>query len=97
MCCAVLSCFSHVRLFMTLSMDCNQTGSSAYGILQARKLEWVVVLCTTIPWDLLTQGSNPHLLHLLQWQVASLPLVPPGKPPHICVYSHKYTCIYTNM
>ena len=28
-----------------------------------------------------TQGSNPHLLCLLHWQVGSLPLVPPGKPP----------------
>ena len=27
-----------------------------------------------------TQGSNPHLLCLLHWQVDSLPLVPPGKP-----------------
>ena len=26
------------------------------------------------------QGSKPHLLHLLCWQVDSLPLVPPGKP-----------------
>ena len=26
-----------------------------------------------------TQGSNPHLLRLLLWQVGSLPLVPPGK------------------
>ena len=26
-----------------------------------------------------TQGSNPYLLRLLHWQVASLPLVPPGK------------------
>ena len=28
----------------------------------------------------LTQGLNPHLLHLLHWQVDSLPLVPPGQP-----------------
>ena len=28
-----------------------------------------------------TQGSNPRLLHLLHWQVGSLPLLPPGKPP----------------
>ena len=28
----------------------------------------------------LTQGSNPHLLCLLHWQVDSLPLVPPRKP-----------------
>ena len=27
-----------------------------------------------------TQGSNPHLLCLLHWQVCSLPLAPPGKP-----------------
>ena len=27
-----------------------------------------------------TQGSNPHLLLLLHWQVGSLPLVPSGKP-----------------
>ena len=25
-----------------------------------------------------TQGSNPHLLHLLNWQADILPLVPPG-------------------
>ena len=25
------------------------------------------------------QGSNLHLLHLLHWQVGSLPLAPPGK------------------
>ena len=29
-----------------------------------------------------TQGSNSHLLHLLHWQVGSLPLVPPRKPHH---------------
>ena len=28
----------------------------------------------------LTQGLSPCLLHLLHWQVGSLPLVPPGKP-----------------
>ena len=28
----------------------------------------------------LIQGSSPHLLHLLHWQVGSLPLAPPGKP-----------------
>ena len=28
----------------------------------------------------LTQGLNLHLLHLLHWQVDSLPIVLPGKP-----------------
>ena len=39
---------------------------------------------TGVPFPLqgifLAQGLNPHLLHLLHWQVDSLPLVPPGKP-----------------
>ena len=33
------------------------------------------------PWDLPEQGSNPSLLHLLQWQAGSLPLT-----PAICLY-----------
>ena len=62
---------------------CNLMGyrppsSSVHGILQARILEWVamvVLLQGIFP----TQGFNLHLLGLLQWQVGSLPLVPPGK------------------
>ena len=34
-----------------------------------------------------TQGWNPSFLHLLHWQVGSLPLAPPGKP----VYNYIYT------
>ena len=30
----------------------------------------------------LTKGLNPHLLHVLHWQVGSLPLVPSGKPTY---------------
>ena len=33
-----------------------------------------------------TQGPNSHLLHLLHWQVCSLPLAPPGKP-QLCLSS----------
>jgi len=36
----------------------------------------------------LTQGLNPHLLHLLHWQVDSLPLVSPGG---LLIYT---LCIY---
>ena len=39
-----------------------------------------------------TQGSNPHLLCILYWQVGSLPLVPPGKTQKkekICIYPEK--------
>ena len=34
-----------------------------------------------------TQGSNPHLLHLLHWQVGSLPLAPLVGIVKIKVYS----------
>ena len=35
-----------------------------------------------------TQKTNLHLLCLLQWQVSSLPLLPPGNPHvSLCVYS----------
>ena len=45
--------------------------SSVHGIFQARILEWVAI--SSSPGGLLTQGSNPSLLHLLHWQVDSLP------------------------
>ena len=58
-------------------MDCSPPDTSVRGILQVRILEWVA-----IPFFRrvsLTQGSKPHLLHLLHWQVDSLPLAPPEK------------------
>ena len=59
-------------------MDCSILGSSVYGILQARILEWV-----TMPSS---RGSSrlrdwTHVSYIyLYWQVGSLPPVPPGKP-----------------
>ena len=52
--------------------------SSVHGILQAGTLEWVVK--PSFGGIFPTQGLNLSLLHLLHWQVGSLPLVPPGKP-----------------
>ena len=46
--------------------DCSPLGSSAHGIFQARILEWVVISHS--------KGSKLHLLHLLHWQMDSLPL-----------------------
>ena len=71
----VLSRFNCVRLFATpwtvacqalLSMELSrqECWSGLHAVLQG-----------IFP----TQGSNPHLLHLLHWQVGSLPLAPPGK------------------
>ena len=44
----------------------------------------------------LTQGSNPHLLRLLHWQMGSLPLAPPGKPQYVTPISsppHPQVCL----
>ena len=57
-------------------VDCSPPGSSVHGILQARILEWVAMPSSRGSF----QGSNPRVLHLLHWQMGSLPLVPPGKP-----------------
>ena len=58
------------------------SGSSVHGILKTRILELVASSSSrrhSLP------KSNQHLLCLLHWQAGSLPLVPPGKPPNICV------------
>ena len=52
-------------------MECNPPGSSVHWILQAIILEWVAISSARgSSW----QGSKPHFLHLLHWQVDSLPL-----------------------
>ena len=52
-------------------MDCSPLGTSVHGILQQEYWSGLSYF--------LTQGSNPRLLRLLQWQEGSLPLAPPGK------------------
>ena len=65
-------------------MGLSSPGSSAYGILQARILEQFAMLSSTdlalLQGFFLTQGLNPHLLGLRNWQAGSLPIAPPGKP-----------------
>ena len=61
--------------------DCSPPGSSAHGIIQARKLEWVAMPSSQEIFPI--QGSKPRLLPLLHWQVGSLQLVPPGKPKRV--------------
>ena len=70
---------SVIQLCPTLCgpMDCSLPVSSVHGTFQARTLEGCHFLLQGI---FLTQGSNLHLLHLLDWQVDSAPLVPSGEP-----------------
>ena len=69
------SLFCHVQLCD--SMDCSLPGSAVYGIFQARILEWVAISSSRI---FPTQGSYRCLLHLLHWQIGSLPLRHLRKP-----------------
>ena len=69
-----------LQLCLTLfdPMDCNSLGFSVHGVSRARISEWVAVISSreySWPWD-----RTSNFLHLLHWQVGSLPLVPPGKP-----------------
>ena len=72
----VLSCVTHVQLCD--SMDYNLPGSSVHGDSAGKNtgMGCHALLQGIFP----TQGLNPSLLHLLHWQVGSLPLAPPGKP-----------------
>ena len=82
-CVCLLSHFSRVPLSMTLRAVAYQapcpwdapsknTGVGCHALLQR---------------IFLTQGSNPHLLCLLNWQVGSLPLEPTGRPRSVQIYS----------
>ena len=75
-------CAQLLQLCPTLcdSMDCSPPGSSDRGDSPGKNTG---VGCHALLQGIfLTQGSNPHLLHLLHWQVGSLPLALPGKPIH---------------
>ena len=77
---ALLSCLSHVQLFMTLWTVAHQTPQS----LGFSRQEYWRELPFLSPGHYPDPGIKPIcLLRLLQWQAGSLPLVPPGKPrPH---------------
>ena len=47
-------------------VDCSLPGSSIHGILQDRILKWVAMISSR--GSFLAQGSNLHLLCLLNWQ-----------------------------
>ena len=59
-------------------LDSSPPGSSVHEILQARILEWITM--PSLQGIFLTQGLNPHLLHLLHWQVCCLSQAPSGQP-----------------
>ena len=79
----MLSCFSRVRLIVTLWMPACQAPLSL-GF--SRHEYWSGLPCPP-PGDLPNPGLNSCLLCLLPWQAGSLPLTPLGKP-YICTCRH---------
>ena len=82
-------CAKSLQLCLTLCnpLDCNPPGSSVYGILQARILEWVAIP----PGNLPDPGIKLASLCLLHWQMSSLPLASAGKP--ITVQDYVADCV----
>ena len=72
----LLCMLSHVLLFVTpCTVACQVPQSMGFS-----RQEYWSGLPLPPPQDLPTQGSNPHLLGLLHWQVGSLPLCYLGNP-----------------
>ena len=72
----VLSSFSHVQFFVTLwTVACQTPLSTRFS----RQEYWSGLPCPP-QGDLPGPGIKSNL-HLLHWQLGSLPLVPPGRPP----------------
>ena len=85
--CALLWLTHLLQLCLSLCdpLDCNPPGSSVHGIL--RLDYWSGLPCPS-PGNLPYLGIEPRSpLSLFQWQAASLPLVPGGKP-NLCYKSY---------
>ena len=72
----LLSCFSHVQLFVNLRTVARQ---APFSMGFSRQEYWSGLPCLP-PGDLPDPGIKPCLLRLLLWQAGSLPLAPAGKP-----------------
>ena len=71
-------------LILCNPMDCSPPGSSVYGILQARILEWIAVRFSRGFPNPGIQPRSPAL------QADSLPFKPPGKALQTSLYLEKY-------
>ena len=73
-------------------IDCSLPGSSVYGILQARILEWVDMPSSRgSSWP----RDRTHISGLPHWQAGSLPLAPLWRLIYMCVCV--YTCTHTHI
>ena len=89
-CCAMLSCFSHVWLFMMLWTVAHQAPLSMEF---SRQEYWSGLPCPP-PEDLPNPGIEPISLASPALQAGSLPSEPPGKPDEILFSAKKHEISY---
>ena len=84
-----------LQLCLTLCnpKDCSPSGSSLHGILQARILEWVVMLFSRRS----SQSRDQTCVSKcpLHCKAGSLPLTPSGKPTYTYTDTQIYSCVCT--
>ena len=73
----VLSCLSHVQLFVT-PMDCSLSGPSVHGIFQTRILEWIAMPSSRESSRSRDQTHVSYVSCIGKWIL--LPLATPGSP-----------------
>ena len=89
---STFSCIFSITIGGAAPCACMHTKSSQLCPTPSNPMDWLLcpwdspgkstgVGCQVLLQGIfLTQGSNPHPLCLLHWQVGSSPLAPPGKP-----------------
>ena len=87
--CCLLSHFSHVLLFeIPWTIACQAPLSMGFTKREYWSGKNIGVGCHALLQMIFpTQGLNPHLLCLVQWQVGSLPPAPSGKKASQCLLS----------
>ena len=75
----MLSYFSHIQRFVSLWTVAHQVPLSLELKQESRQEHWSGLLCSP-PGNVPDPVMELHALSPLHWQVASLPLGPPGKP-----------------
>ena len=83
----ILYHLSHQGSLVGLDMVVYLSGSSVYGILQSRILEWVAILCSRGSSRSRDQPRSPAL------QADSLPSEPPAKPHNSLCYTVNHCCL----
>ena len=84
---SVISCLSYILFSVT---PWTVAGPAPLSMGFSRQEYWSG-LPRPPPGDLPKPGINLCLLHLLHWQVSSLPLIPPVKPSYFLSHLYYFT------